>query len=67
MVGYEQNGHLKDILDVHGTLAIENIAKVVYVKCIRGQQLLRDDVVPAVEMLASIVGVQLIRFTHYGH
>ena len=27
----------------------------------------RDHVVPAVEMLARMEGVQVIHFTHYGH
>ena len=37
---FEQKRQLIDMLDVRGKLAIENDEKVVYVKCILGQQLL---------------------------
>jgi hypothetical protein len=37
---FEQKRQIIDMLDVRGTLAIENEEKVVYVKCILGQQLL---------------------------
>ena len=37
---FEQKRQLIDLLDVRGKLAIENDEKVVYVKCILGQQLL---------------------------
>ena len=37
---FEQMRQLIDMLDVHGTLAIKNEGKVVYVKCHLGQQLL---------------------------
>ncbi len=37
---FEQKLQVIDMLDVRGTLAIENDEKVVYVKCILGQQLL---------------------------
>jgi len=37
---FEQMCQLIDMLDVHGTLAIENEEKVVYVKCHLGLQLL---------------------------
>ncbi len=37
---FEQQRQLIDMLDVRGKLAIENNEKVVYVKCILGQQLL---------------------------
>ena len=37
---FEQMCQLIDMLDVHGTLAIKNEGKVVYVKCHLGQQLL---------------------------
>lgn len=37
---FEQKRQLIDMLDVRGKLAIENEEKVVYVKCILGQQLL---------------------------
>jgi hypothetical protein len=37
---FEQKRHVIDLLDVRGTLAIENDEKVVYVKCHLGQQLL---------------------------
>jgi site-specific DNA recombinase len=37
---FEQKRQVIDMLDVRGTLAIENEEKVVYVKCILGQQLL---------------------------
>jgi hypothetical protein len=37
---FEQKRQIIDMLDVRGTLAIEDQEKVVYVKCILGQQLL---------------------------
>ncbi len=37
---FEQKRQVIDLLDVRGTLAIENEEKVVYVKCLLGQQLL---------------------------
>jgi hypothetical protein len=37
---FEQKRHIIDLLDVRGTLAIENDEKVIYVKCLIGQQLL---------------------------
>jgi len=37
---FEQKRQLIDLLDVRGKLAIENDEKVVYIKCILGQQLL---------------------------
>jgi len=37
---FKQKRQIIDMLDVRGTLAIENDEKVVYVKCILGQQLL---------------------------
>lgn len=37
---FEQRWHVVDLLDVRGKLAIENEEKVIYVKCIIGQQLL---------------------------
>ena len=37
---FEQKRQIIDMLDVRGTLAIEDEEKVVYVKCVIGQQLL---------------------------
>jgi hypothetical protein len=38
-VSFAQKRHLIDLLDVRGKLAVENDEKVVYVKCVLGQQL----------------------------
>jgi hypothetical protein len=53
---FEQKRQVIDLLDVRGTLAIENEEKVVYVRCLLGQQLLS---VTRILPLSSIGAIEI--------